>query len=140
MKNFLNKLSTLCRLELYALCVGIIICGVSCIGFIWGHAGWLIGTAIGTVAVMMNVFLMFKGSAKSLKTGRAMFFLMCFFLRYIVFLGLAVLLAYLQFTEHVPAFEYSIFGLLIGYSPLTIIVCVTMSREGRNPMNIGNLE
>ena len=140
MKNFLNKLSTFCRLEFYALLVGVVVCAFSCIGLIWSKPGWLIGGAIGTGLVIINIFLIFKGSGKSLQTGRALFFLICFFLRYILFIGLAVLLAYLQFTKHVDAFEYSVFGLLIGYTPLTIVICVTMSREERNPMNIGNLE
>lgn len=113
---------------------------LSCIGLIWGEVGWLVGAAIGTAVSALNVVLLFKGSSFALKTFKASLFLLFYFSRMLIYVGMTVLCAYLDFTLHVGAFHFSVFGLLIAYLPMVIIVCVVMSKEGKNIMNIGELK
>lgn len=140
MKNFLSRHGQLTRLVIYCLALGLCLMALSCIGLIWGEVGWLVGAAIGTAVSALNVVLLFKGSSFALKTFKASLFLLFYFSRMLIYVGMTVLCAYLDFTLHVGAFHNSIFGLLIAYLPMVIIVCVVMSKEGKNIMNIGELE
>ena len=140
MKKFLSNCGQLTRLVIYCLAIGLILMALSCIGIIFGQFGWLIGVAIGTLVSLLNVVLLFKGSSFALKTFKASLFLLFYFSRMIIYVGMTVLCAYLDFSLHIPAFGYSVFGLLIAYLPMVVIVCVVMSKEGKNIMNIGELK
>ena len=113
---------------------------LSCIGIIFGQFGWLIGVSIGTLVSLVNVVLLFKGSSYVLNASKASLFLLFYFLRMLLYVGFTVLLAFLDFKLHLSALAYSVFGLLIAYLPTVIIVCIVMSKEGKNLMNIGELK
>ena len=140
MKKFFSNCSQLTRLVIYCLAFGLVLMILSCIGIIFGQFGWLIGAAIGTAVSLVNVVLLFKGSSFALKTFKASLFLLFYFSRMLIYVGMTVLLAYLDFSLHIGAFAYSIFGLLIAYLPMVVIVCIVMSKEGKNVMNIGELK
>lgn len=140
MKKFLSDKSQLVRLVISTLAFGLILMILSCIGIIFGQFGWLIGVSIGTVVSLVNVVLLFKGSSFVLNASKASLFLLFYFLRMLLYVGFTVLLAFLDFKLHLSAFAYSVFGLLIAYLPTVIIVCIVMSKEGKNLMNIGELK
>lgn len=140
MKRFLSNCGQLTRLVICCLAFGLILMALSCIGIIFGQYGWLIGAAIGTGVSLINVILLFKGSSFALKSFKASLFLLFYFSRMLIYVGMTVLLAFLDYSKHIPAFANSVFGLLIAYLPMVIIVCVVMSKEGKNVMNIGELK
>ena len=140
MKKFLSNCGQLSRLVIYCLAFGFILMIFSCIGIFFGQFGWLIGAAIGTLVSLVNVILLFKGSSFALKTFKASLFLLFYFSRMLIYVGMTVLCAYLDYSKHIGAFSYSVFGLLIAYLPMVVIVCIVMSKEGKNIMNIGELK
>jgi len=140
MKNKIAQLSTLKKLLLLAAVVGVVLSLLALIGLIWNQPGWVIGIAAGTIVEMINIALLFKGSSLALKETKASLFLLCYFTRIVLFIGVCVLLVASQFAWKVPAFTNSVFGLLIGITPLTIVVCVVMVKSDKNAMNIGELK
>ena len=140
MKKLFSNCSTLMRLVLYCCLIGLVLIGLSCIGLIFGQPGWLIGASIGMVVSAINVVLLFKGSSFALKSYKASLFLLFYFARMLIYVGMTVLLAYLDISLKILAFKNSVFGLLIAFVPMVIIVVVVMTREKKNVMNIGELK
>lgn len=140
MKKFLSNKSQLTKLVIYSLAFGSCLMILSCIGIIFGQFGWLIGVAIGTLVSMVNMVLLFKGSSFVLQASKASLFLLFYFLRMLLYVGFTVLLAILDYKLHISMFSYSVFGLLIAYVPSVVIICIVMSKEGKNLMNIGELK
>lgn len=140
MKNLLKNHSTLFRLVIYCCLMGLCLIGLSCIGLFFGQPGWLIGASIGMVVSAINVVLLFKGSSFALKNYKASLFLLFYFGRMLIYVGMTVLLAYLDISKKIPAFKNSVFGLLIAFVPMVIIVVMVMTKEKKNVMNIGELK
>ena len=140
MKKFLANHGQLTRLVIYCLIFGFAIMALSCIGLFFNQPGWLIGATIGTVVSLINVVLLFKGSGFVLDNSKASLFLVFYFARMFLYAALTILCAYLDFKLRIDAFKNSVFGLLIGYLPMVIIVCMVMNKEKKNPMNIGELK
>ena len=140
MKKFLSSKNQLTRLVIYCLAFGLILMILSCIGVFFGQYGWLFGVAIGTLVSLINVVLLFKGSSFVLSSTKTSLFLLFYFLRMSIYVLMTVLCAYLDFKLNIVAFKYSVFGLLIAYLPMAVIVVIVMSKEGKNPMNIGELK
>lgn len=140
MKKLLSNKSTLFRLVASTCLVGLVLIVLSCIGLIFGQVGWLIGASIGMVVSVVNVVLLFKGSQFALKTYKASLFLLFYFGRMLIYVGMTVLLAYLDISLKIGAFKNSVFGLLIAFVPTVIVVVIVMTKEKKNVMNIGELQ
>lgn len=140
MKKLFSSQSTLVRLVLYCALFGLALIALSCIGLIFSQPGWLIGASIGMVVSVLNVFLLFKGSSAALKSYKAWLFLIFFFARMIIYVGMTVLLVYLDLSLKIEAFKNSVFGLLIAFVPMVVVVSIVMTKEKKNFMNIGELE
>ena len=140
MKNYFSKLSQLSKMAIYCCLIGLVFIALSCIGLFFSQPGWLIGAAIGMVVSVINVVLLFKGSSIALKSYKASLFLIFYFSRMLIYIGVAVLLAFLDFSQHIDAFKNSIFGFLIACVPMVVIIVILMTKEKKNAMNIGELK
>lgn len=88
---------------------------------ILGKPGWLIGFAVGGAVDFIYLWLMNIGSSLSLKESKAGLFLLTYFLRMAVFVGLFALLVVLQYLLHINVFNNSCWGMLIAFVPVTFI-------------------
>lgn len=88
---------------------------------ILGKPGWLIGIAVGGAVDFIYLWLMNIGSSLSLKESKAGLFLLTYFLRMAVFVGLFALLVVLQYVLHINVFNNSCWGMLIAFVPVTFI-------------------
>lgn len=140
MKKLFSSQSTLVRLVLYSCLFGLALIALSCIGLFFSQPGWLIGASIGMVVSAINVVLLFKGSSIALKNYKASLFLLFYFTRMLLYVGMTVLLAYLDISQQIPAFKNSVFGLLIAFVPMVVVVAIVMTKEKKNFMNIGELK
>lgn len=142
MKKFIDKLNEAQKMILLASIVGIVFILISLIPFfVVNQTGWLIGISIGTVIEIINIFLLYKGSEVAMNELKTAWFLLFYFLRMLLFLAGFVVTAILSFgirgmVSAVPAFQYSIWGVLIAYTPLQIIVVIVMCKTKKNIVNI----
>lgn len=136
MKNFFNKLNEVSKMMVIALIVGIVLCLLSLVGLAFGQPGWIIGVSIGSVIEVLNIFFLYKGSDFALHEGKTPLFLFSYFARMILFAGGIILCVIMQYNLHISAFTYSFWGVLIGYTPMQIIVCIVMFKSGKTPLNM----
>lgn len=101
----------------------------SLIGVFLGQVGWLIGVVFGTIAELINIVLLYKGSDFVLKEDKSILFLLFFFLRMIVAVVFFLLTIILDFKLHIPAFHNSIWGVVIGFAPTEIIVLIIVGKS-----------
>lgn len=89
---------------------------------------WTLGIFIGSVCEISSILLMYLGANQATKKGKTGLFLLFHFLRMgIILIALAVcgMLGYGFFAiPKVVIFHYSIFGCLIGYTPIQIIISI----------------
>lgn len=71
-----------------------------------------------------------------LKEGRTPLFLVFYFLRMFLFAGGIILCVVMQYVLHIEPFTYSFWGVLIGFTPMQIIVMVVMAKTGKSPLNM----
>lgn len=124
MKKFLKKFTDLELTILLEGIIGVIAVGLSCIGFAFDQPGWAIGVATGVIVSMVSTLLVFKGSEFAMKDNKAGLYLLFFFLRMVLFIGMTVFFALMQYKVKNDRFDYSIWGGLIGYSPMFIILII----------------
>lgn len=136
MKKFFSILSEVNKMILVATIVSIVLCLLSLIGVAFGQVGWLIGVAIGSIIEILNIILLYKGSEMMLKEGRTPLFLVFYFLRMFLFAGGIILCVVMQYVLHIEPFTYSFWGVLIGFTPMQIIVMVVMAKTGKSPLNM----
>lgn len=129
MKVFLTKLNDLQRTLFFGLVTGIVFILFSLIGLFFKQPGWIIGVSLGTLASLINVALLFKGSDIMLKQVKPMLFLLLFFARMIVIAVTFIFCVLMQFQFHIPAFTNSIWGALIGFAPGVVIVIVSLVKQ-----------
>lgn len=134
-KKFKNY-SEVSKMVVVATIVGIILCLFSIIGVCFGQPGWLIGVAIGSVIEVLNIFFLYKGSDMALQIGKTPLFLIFYFARMILFAGGIIFAVVMQYVCHIAAFTNSFWGVLIGYTPMQIIVIVIMAKTGKSPLNM----
>ena len=149
MKKFLAKLNELQKMCLLSLCVGIVLMLFSLLPlFLANQSGWLIGIAIGTILGIINICLTYQGSEVALKTFKTYSFLLFFFLRAVLVIIALVVTAMFQFgfrtsadsyiVQPITAFNYSLWGFLIGYILMKIVMIIAMAKSKKNDVTISD--
>lgn len=124
MKKFLLKFNELTLTILLEAFVGLLAVGLSFIGFAYGQTGWAIGISTGTLLAMVSTLMVFKGSDSAIRDNRPGLYILFYFLRMVLFVGVMVLFALMQYKVKNANFNYSIWGALIGYTPMFIILII----------------
>ncbi|MCQ2801359.1 MAG: hypothetical protein MJ222_01725 [Bacilli bacterium] len=124
MKKFLSKFSDFTLTIILEGIIGVVAVALSFIGFMFGQYGWTIGIATGTVLAMLSTVMVFKGSDAAIRENKTGLYLLFYFLRMIFFIGIMVVFALLQYKMQIEAFYFSIWGALIGYTPMFILLIV----------------
>lgn len=113
--------------------------------FVFNQTGWLIGVSIGSTVGIINILLTYKGSEVGLKTYKTFYFMLFYFVRILLILLSFLLTALFQFGfivgENVfflpiSAFDFSLWGDLIGVLPMQIVLVIVMMKEKKNPITI----
>lgn len=131
MKKFLQKFTDLELTIILEGIIGVVAVGLSCIGFAFNQPGWAIGVATGVIVSMISTLFVFKGSEFAMKGNKAGLYLLFFFLRMALFVGMTVFFALMQYKVHNHRFDYSIWGGLIGYTPMFIILIIGQVKGNR---------
>ena len=126
--NFAN-LSEFQRLLIIWGLVSVVLIGGSCLGLIWNQPGWVIGVSLGSLVELVNIILLLKGTTQILRQEKPGLFLLFYFLRMILFVGLILALVLLQYKAQIEVFRNSFWGALIGYTPMQIIVVAISMRN-----------
>ena len=124
MKKFLTKFNDLQITLLLEGVIGIITIGLSCIGLAFDAPGWTIGAATGVAVSLLSTLLVFKGSDGAMRANKMGLYFLFYFLRMVLFIGIMVVFAILQYKLQIHSFDYSLFGALIAYTPMFIILIV----------------
>lgn len=133
MKKQLTKLSTLQATLLLSGITSLVLLGLSALGFIAKQPGWMIGVAIGGVISLAYIFLTDVSSKATLKESKAGLFILCYFVKMILFVGFFAMLVVFQYTLHLSVFDNSFWGMLIGFFPTLIItIAVQLTNKGGN--------
>ena len=122
MKSLITKLSELQRMLLLCTLISIVLIGGSCVGLFFNQPGWLIGVSVGCFVEFINIILLYKGSGRILQAEKPILFLLFYALRMIMVIGAIIVLILLEYKAHIEVFKYSFWGVLIGYTPIQIIV------------------
>ncbi len=124
MKKFLSKFSDFTLTIILEGIIGVVAVALSFIGFKFGQYGWTIGIATGTVLAILSTVMVFKGSDAAIRENKTGLYLLCYFLRMLLFIGIMVVFALLQYKIKNEIFNFSIWGALIGYTPMFILLIV----------------
>ncbi len=124
MKKFLEKVDALELTRVLEGLVGIVAIGLSFIGFAFDQPGWAIGVSTGVIVSMFSTLLVFKGSDYAMKGSKTGMYLLFYFLRMILFVGTMIFFALMQYKVLNDRFNYSIWGALIGYTPMFVLLIV----------------
>ena len=134
MKQRLTKLSELQASLLIAGLIAIVFLLSASIGLFFNRPGLIIGAAIGTAVEFFYLWLVSVGATLSLKEGKTGLFLLTYFARIIVFVGLFALLVILWYQLKIETFKFACWAMLIAFAPATLITIATqlMHKEGKN--------
>ena len=132
MKKFLSKFNDLELTILLEGIIGVIAVGLSFIGFAKGEPGWAIGVSTGTIIAMVSTLLVFKGSEFAMKENKTALYLLFYFIRMVLFVGVMVFFALMQFKVKNDRFDNAIWGSLIGYTPMFVILIIGQIKGNRD--------
>ena len=134
MKQRLTKLSELQASLLIAGLIAIVFLLGASIGLFFNRPGLIIGAAIGTAVEFFYLWLVSVGATLSLKEGKTGLFLLTYFARIIVFVGLFALLVILWYQLKIETFKFACWAMLLAFAPATLITIATqlMHKEGKN--------
>ena len=134
MKQKLTKLSELQASLLIAGLIAIVFLLGASIGLFFNRPGLIIGAAIGTAVEFFYLWLVSVGATLSLKEGKTGLFLLTYFARIVVFVGLFALLVVLWYQLRIETFKFACWAMLIAFAPATLITIATqlMHKEGKN--------
>ena len=133
MNRRLTELSELQATLLILGIVGAILLALSSIGFFFNQPGWMIGVAIGTLATLVNAILVDIGSTATLRDEKTGIYLLAYFLRMIIFVGLFAMLAFFDFKLKFGAFKNSCWGMFIGFIPSTFVTIIVQLKHESKP-------
>ena len=146
MKKWISQLNELQRMLLLGGIVMLFLCLLSLIPlFVFNQTGWLIGVSIGSTVGIINILLPYKGSEVGLKTYKTFYFMLFYFVRVLLILLSFLLTALFQFGfivgenvffSPISAFDFSLWGDLIGVLPMQIVLVIVMMKEKKNPITI----
>ncbi|HBF67775.1 MAG TPA: hypothetical protein DDW20_00425 [Firmicutes bacterium] len=146
MKKWISQLNELQRMLLLGGIVMLFLCLLSLIPlFVFNQTGWLIGVSIGSTVGIINILLTYKGSEVGLKTYKTFYFMLFYFVRILLILLSFLLTALFQFGfivgenvffSPISAFDFSLWGDLIGVLPMQIVLVIVMMKEKKNPITI----
>lgn len=128
MKHKITKLNELQIELLIALGSSIIFALCAVVGIFFNQPGWLIGVAIGTVVELLYIFLVNKSSDLALNEKKTGLYLLTYFGRMILFVGVFATLVVLQYSAEIKVFYYSAWGMLIAFFPSTLITVITETK------------
>lgn len=133
MKKRLTKLSELQASLLLAGLIAILLLLGASIGLFFSLPGLLIGAAIGTAVEFFYIWLVSVGATLSLKQEKTGLFLLTYFARIVVFVGLFALLVILDYRLHIQAFKFSCWAMLVAFTPAVLITIAVqlMRKEGK---------
>lgn len=124
MKKFLKNLDDSSLTLLIQAIVGIVFILISLVGFFFGKPGWTIGVVSGVAIALLSSLLVLKGTEATLRDGKTGLFLASSFVRMFLFVGVIGAYAYLWFMAKVSAFEFAVWGAVIGYSPMFLVMII----------------
>ena len=132
MKKRLTKLNELQASLLIAGAIAIVFLLGGCVGLFFNLPGLIIGVVIGTAAEFFYIWLVSIGATLTLKEEKTGLFLLTFFARVFVFVGLFALLVVLDYKLHIEPFRYSCWAMLVAFVPSTFItIAVQMMEKGK---------
>ena len=121
MKNRLTKLSELQASLLIAGVIAIVFLVAASIGLFFNRPGLIIGAAIGTAVEFFYIWLVSVSSTLALKESKTGLFLLTYFLRVVVFVGLFALLVILWYKFKIETFKFACWAMLVAFAPATLI-------------------
>ena len=133
MNKRLTKLSELQASLLIAGSIAILLLIGASIGLFFSLPGLLVGAAIGTAVEFFYIWLVSVGATLTLKQEKTGLFLLTYFARIVVFVGLFALLVILDYRLHIQAFKLSCWAMLVAFTPAVLITIAVqlMRKEGK---------
>ena len=133
MNKRLTKLSELQASLLIAGSIAILLLTGASIGLFFSLPGLLIGAAIGTAVEFFYIWLVSIGATLTLRQEKTGLFLLTYFARIVVFVGLFALLVILDYRLHIKAFKLSCWAMLVAFTPAVLITIAVqlMRKEGK---------
>ena len=133
MNKRLTKLSELQASLLIAVSIAILLLLGASIGLFFSLPGLLIGAAIGTAVEFFYIWLVSIGATLTLKQEKTGLFLLTYFTRIVVFVGLFALLVILDYRLHIQSFKLSCWAMLVAFTPAVLITIAVqlMRKEGK---------
>lgn len=125
MKRHLTKLSELQATLLLSGIISVILLALSTIGLFFKQPGWMIGVAFGGFASLVSVFLTQVSSTATLRDSKTGIYLLSYFGRMILFVGLFAMLVIFQYKLHIEVFTYSCWGFIIAFFPSVFVTIIT---------------
>ena len=129
MKHKITKLNELQIELLISLGISIVFALCALVGIFYKQPGWLIGVGIGAVVELLYIFLVNKSSDLALNEKKTGLYLLSYFGRMILFVGVFATLVVLQYSAKIEVFYYSPWGMLIAFFPSTLITVVTETKH-----------
>lgn len=134
----IKKLNQLQKLVIISTLVGIGLILLSIPSIFLNQPGWTIGIAIGVCLEVPSVALLFIGSDLALRKGSSISFLLSYGLRFILIAAGLIFTCLMYYTFDFEAFKYSVFGVLIGYTPMQFVVTIVMLKEKHDDNSLVN--
>lgn len=133
MNKRLTKLSELQASLLIAGSIAILLLLGASIGLFFSLPGLLIGAAIGTAVEFFYIWLVSIGATLTLRQEKTGLFLLTYFARIVVFVGLFALLVILDYRLHIQSFKLSCWAMLVAFTPAVLITIAVqlMRKEGK---------
>ena len=133
MNKRLTKLSELQASLLIAGSIAILLLLGASIGLFFSLPGLLIGAAIGTAVEIFYIWLVSIGATLTLRQEKTGLFLLTYFARIVVFVGLFALLVILDYKLHIQTFKLSCWAMLVAFTPAVLITIAVqlMRKEGK---------
>lgn len=129
MKRHLTMLSELQATLLVSGIVSTCLLAISAIGFFFNQPGWMIGVAIGGLASLFSIYLTHIAARKTLKESKSGIYLLAYFTRMILFVGLFAMLVVFHFILEIPAFINSPWGMFISFLPSSLVTIVVQLKH-----------
>lgn len=91
----------------------------------------MIGIALGGLVSLGYIFLTDVSTQATLKDSKAGLFLLAYFAKMILFVGIFAMLVILDYKLHIDAFKNSFWGMIIGFFPTVLItIAVQVKHKG----------